>query len=104
MLHDLLDDLLRVGLRPGRPGNQSLLEQRAGIGELQVLAVVVDMADISQRKDRLAAIAFATGHGGNGAGGGDGGLGGIADAISADASLRSPPNPGWDGPNRGCRG
>ena len=74
--------LARV-LRPAR-ADQGFFKQRAGVGELQVLAVVVDMADVGQGEDRLAAVAFAAGHGGNGAGGGDGGLGGVADAVQAD--------------------
>ena len=63
---------------------QSLLEQRAGVGELQILAVVIDMADVSQGEDRFAAVAFTAGDGGDGAGGGDGGLGGVADAVLAE--------------------
>ena len=47
--------------------------------------MIVDMTNIGQRKDRLAAIAFATGDGGNRAGRRDGGLGGIADAMLLDA-------------------
>ena len=58
---------------------------RAGIGQLQVFAVIVDVADIGQRKDRFAAVAFAAGHRGDRAGGGDGGLGGVADAVALDA-------------------
>ena len=65
--------------------DQGLFEERAGVGQLQVLAVVVDVADVGQGEDRLAAVAFAAGHGGDGAGGGDGGLGGVADAVLADA-------------------
>ncbi len=82
--HHLLDDLLAgLVVQPGC--DQGALEQRAGIGQLQVLAVVVDVADVGQGEDRLAAVAFAAGHGGNGAGRGDGGLGGVADAMLADA-------------------
>ncbi len=65
--------------------DQGCLEQRAGIGQLQILPIIIDMADISQGKDRLAAIAFAAGHGGNRPGGRNRGLGGIADAVLPDA-------------------
>jgi hypothetical protein len=63
------------------PAGERLFEQRAGVGQLQVFAVVVDVADVGQGEDRLAAVAFAAGHGGDRAGGGDGGLGGVADAV-----------------------
>ncbi len=80
--------------------DQRLLEQRAGIGQLQILAVVIDMPDISQGKDRLTAIAFAAGDGGNRPGGGDGGLGSVADAGCCGYRPRSPANPARGGPNR----
>ncbi len=66
---------------------------RAGVGEGQVFAVVVDVADVGQGEDRFAAVAFAAGDGGDGAGGGDGGLGGVADAVFADALRRCRSNP-----------
>ena len=72
------------GSRPA--ASQGLLEERAGVGQLQVLAVVVDVADVGQGEDRFAAVAFAAGDGGDGAGGGDGGLGGVADAVLVDAA------------------
>ena len=83
-LHDVVDD--RLAGRPVQTGlDQRLLEQRAGVDQLQVAAVVVDVPDIGQSEDRLAAIALAAGDRGDGAGGGDGGLGGVADAGFADA-------------------
>ncbi len=69
-------------IQPG--ADQGFLEERAGVGELQVLAVVVHVPDVGQGEDRLAAVALAAGHGGDGAGGGDGGLRGVADAVQAD--------------------
>ena len=69
---------------------ERLFELRAGVGQLQVFAVVVDVADVGQGEDRLAAVAFAAGHGGDGAGGGDGGLGGVADAVVRGCPARSP--------------
>ena len=65
--------------------DQRALEQRAGIGQLQILAVVVDVADVGQREDRLAAVAFAPGHRGDGAGRRDGRLRRVADAVLLDA-------------------
>ena len=64
---------------------QRLIEARAGIGELQILAVIVDVADIGQREDGFTAIAFTTSDGGDGASRSDGGLRGIADAVLLDA-------------------
>ena len=71
------------GSMPALP--QRVLEGGRGVGQLEVFAVVVDVADVGQGEDRLAAVALAAGDGGDGAGGGDGGLGGVADAVVADA-------------------
>ncbi len=80
LFHNLLDHLLAdVIIQTG--AHQGLLEQRAGIGKLQIPAVVVDVTDISQGKDRFAAIALAARHGGNCTGRGDCCLGGVADAM-----------------------
>ena len=88
--HHLLDDLLPL-LFAETQLLQRLIEARAGIGEFQILAVVVDVADIGQREDRFTAIAFTACDGGDGAGRGDGGLRGIADAVLLDAVSRSHP-------------
>ncbi len=80
-LVDLGDDLIPRGLiQPGR--QQGALEQGAGVLQLQVLTVVVDVADVGQGEDRLAAVALDAGHGGDGSRGGDGRLGGVADAVA----------------------
>ncbi len=47
----------RQRIEPGL--EEGLFEKRAGVGELKILFVVIDMADISQGKDRFAAISFA---------------------------------------------
>ena len=65
--------------------DERLLEHGAGVGELEILAVVVDVADVGQGEDGFTAVAFTAGDGGDGAGGGDGGLGGVADAVALDA-------------------
>ncbi len=82
--HGLVDDLLAVKFAEAG-FDESLLEHRAGVVELEILAVVVDVADVGEGKDRLAAVAFTAGDGGNGAGGGNGGLGSVADAVTLDA-------------------
>src|SRR5512133_626631 len=64
---------------------QCLIEAWAGIGELEVLAVIVDVTVISECKDGFTSIAFTTGDGGNRACRCDGGLRGIADAMLLDA-------------------
>ena len=84
----LSDDLVDDGLLGGviQAGFlEGLGKERAGVGELEVLAVVVDVADVGQGEDRLAAVALAAGDGGDGAGGGDSGLGSVADAVLLDA-------------------
>ena len=78
-------------------------KQRAGVGELQVLALVVDVADVGQGKHRLAAVAFAAGHRGDGAGGRDGGLGGVADAVLPDAAHDLVPVDRRAAPTGACR-
>ena len=60
-------------------------EGGAGIGQGEILAVIIDVAHIGQGKDRFAAVTFAAGDGGDRPGGGDGGLGGVADAVFQDA-------------------
>jgi hypothetical protein len=83
LAHDLIEDrFARFGI--DLQVIEGAVKGRAGVGEGQVFAVVVDVADVSQGEDRLAAVAFAAGHGGDGAGGGDGGLRGVADAVLAD--------------------
>ena len=59
---------------------QSLVKQGTGISKLQVFAVVIDMTDISQGKNRFTAISFTSSHRGNRPGRCDGRLGGIPDA------------------------
>ncbi len=86
LTHDLLDHFLTFLL--AQPGPfQRFFETRAGVGQLQVFSVVVDMPDVSQREDRFAAIALATGDRRDGAGRRDGGLGSVADAVLPDAAL-----------------
>ncbi len=81
--HDLFEDTgACLGLEV--EGFERFFKLRAGVGEGEVFAVVVDVAEVGQGEDRLAAVAFAAGHGGDGAGGGDGGLGGVADAVGVD--------------------
>src|SRR4030095_2698700 len=84
LTHHLLDDLLPL-LFAEPQLLERLIEARAGIRELEVLAVVVDVADIRQRKDGFTAIAFTASDGGNRAGRCDGGLRGIADAMFLDS-------------------
>ena len=84
VLHGAVDDILAVHF--GEAGfDERLLEHGAGVGELEILAVVVDVADVSQGEDGFTAVAFTAGDGGDGAGGGNGGLGGVADAVALDA-------------------
>ncbi len=83
-LHHAVEDVLAVHLADAGV-DERLLKGGAGVGELEVLAVVVDVADVGEGEDRLAAVAFTAGDGGDGAGGRHGGLGGVADAVAADA-------------------
>lgn len=81
LLHGAVNDVLPVEF--GEPGfNERLLEHGAGVGQLEVLPVVIDVADVGEGEDRLAAVTLTAGDGGDGAGGGDGGLGGVADAVT----------------------
>src|SRR5258708_28618715 len=64
---------------------QGLIEARAGVGEPEVLAVIVHMAIICQRKDGFTAIAFTACHGGNRACRRDCGLRGVTDAMLFDS-------------------
>ena len=77
------------------------LEARAGIGQLQILAIVIDMAHICQGKYRLAAVAFASCHRGNRPGRSHGGLGSIADAIFLDSFQNPVPIQLWPAPITG---
>jgi len=84
MFNDLIDDqFLRFFGQACRV--ESFLEEGADIVEEQVVALIVDMADISEGEDGLAAVAFAACHRSDCTGRGDGGLGGIADAVGFDA-------------------
>ena len=80
------------------------LEQRAGIGQLEVAAAVLDGAGVGQGEDGLAAVAFAAGDGADGAGGRDGGLGGVADAVLLDAVDDACPIEGRAAPVVACKG
>ena len=82
---DMLLDTRLVGLTQVG-GIERLLKQRAGVVQLDVAVPILEMADIAERKDRLAAIAFAAHDGGDGARGRHGGLGSIAQAILLDAA------------------
>ncbi len=74
---------------------ESLIKARAGIGQFQILAVIVDVTDIRQREDGLAAIAFTTSHSGDCASGRDGSLSRIADTMTFNsAGNRLPLNHG----------
>ena len=84
MLHDLFDDLL-AGFPNQASFFESQAETRAGIGQLQIPALVVNVPDIGQGEDRLTAVAFTTSHRGNGAGRSNGGLGGVTNAEFLDA-------------------
>ncbi len=61
---------------PGRlvqaGGIQRLLEERAGVVEFDIAVAILEMANVAERKDRLAAISFAAHHRGNRAGRRDG--------------------------------
>ncbi len=82
--HVLLDVRLLV-LTQGS-GVERLLEERAGVIQLDVAIAVLKVANVPERKHRLAAIAFAAHHGGNGAGRRHGGLGSVAQAVLLDAA------------------
>ncbi len=83
-LADLADDALaRDRVQPGL--YQRLFKSGAGVGQLQVLSVVVDVPHVGQRKDRLAAISLAPGHGSNGPRGSHRRLRRVADAVFLDA-------------------
>ncbi len=84
LLHGAVDDILAVEFAEAG-FNERLLEHGAGVGELEVLPVVIDVADVSEGEDGFTAVAFTAGDGGDGAGGGDSGLGGVADAVALDA-------------------
>ena len=83
VLQDLFDDCL-AGFLVQTTFGQGLLEERAGIRQLQIVAVIVDVADICQGEDRFAAITFTACDGGNRPGRRDRGLGSVADSILSD--------------------
>ena len=82
--HDLLDDLLTL-LFAETQFPQARRRTGAGIGQLQVLAIIVDVARVGERKDGFASIAFAASDRGDGAGRRDGGLGRIPNAVASNA-------------------
>ncbi len=53
--------------------------------------MVVDVANVGQGEDRLAAVPLDAGYGGNGSRGGDGRLGGVADAVTLHVGRQPPP-------------
>ena len=82
--HHLLHDLLAF-LFAQAELLQRFIEARAGVGQFQVLAVIVDVPDIRQREDGFTAVAFTTGDSGDGPGRRNRGLGCIANAVLFDA-------------------
>ena len=76
--------LIRVLLLVAQAGGvERLLKERAGVVQFHILVAILEVANVAQRKDRLAAIAFAAADGGNRAGRRNGRLGGVADAMFA---------------------
>ena len=79
LLDLLLARLAQIGLV------ERLLEERTGVGQFDVVVAILEVADVTQREDRLAAITLAAADSSNGAGGRHRGLSGIANAVHLDA-------------------
>ena len=78
-----------------------LLEERAGVDKLHVAVAILEVADVAQRKDRLAAVALHAADRGDGARGRNRRLRRVADAVVVDAVRQSHPSRARGAASRG---